>query len=212
MKKTAVLALASLGLVTACATTVADPPADAVTTFVPAAACADTFSFAGALSLLPESATASTRADSAVTAETACYRSADCLSVPYVAFRLPQGPHVASMMFGSVAEPNRIFAARVNLYTATGILTRSLDVSDFRLRGMGHTVLVRPHTGEAYAVVEADPSLGGEVLAYHALDPSLPALDGGDAPVLDRAYSMEGRIFGQAYFSGPPPEDAAGAE
>lgn len=79
------------------------------------------------------------------------------------------------------------------------------------LRGLGHSVLVRPHAGEAYAVIEANPSLGGEALAYYALDPTLPAPVGTGG--FARAYSMEGQVFGLVYFSGPPPaEEVAAAE
>lgn len=157
VKNGAVLA-AALALA-ACAT--ARPPPPPVLEYV-RTSCDASPDVASATSLTPDRARAQFVVNTPVTAATHCLTREDGGVSPYQVYALPADPATKTITIGAAVEMARIFAPQISVLDANGVVTRSFDRAQYAYRGYVYSVQFRPHEGEAFVLVTADPTLVGQ--------------------------------------------------
>ena len=152
-------ALVLAGLLAGCATA---PPPGAVTTFA-RTDCATTADLSAAISLTPpkQKEKAVHTVVTPVKADTPCLRREGTAS-PYVLYALPADLHDKSVIVGGVLEAARIVSPDVRLLDSRGAVVRTFPPTDYYYRGPVFSVQFTPRPGEAYVLVDIDPSRVGQ--------------------------------------------------
>jgi hypothetical protein len=157
--RTALAATACAGLLSACATTVAIPPASATLEYA-GVACSRSPDLSTAISLTPDKE----RAVFSVNAPTGsgCLTRADGGTTPYLTFALPADHADKTVIVGSILEPLRILSPSVAILDRNGAVTRTFNAEDYMYRGSVFSVQFRPRETEGYVLVTADPVRVGQ--------------------------------------------------
>ncbi len=90
------------------------------------------------------------------------YTSAE-KALPYVSFKLPTGMTGRVVSAGSKLDTAVIFAADVSTYDEAGERVRRFQRDDYRRLGQIYGVQFSPRENEAFVVIQADPTLVGEM-------------------------------------------------
>ncbi len=196
--------VAGLGLLASACVTPPPPPAEAVVEFAPVNPCSTSVELTKANPMVSETPTGSIRSVVALTSASPCVITDDGAS-PYAVFQLPSEPNLVSVMLGAGISPTRLAPPIVELYAGNGEMTRRFTADQMQRRGLGLAALVRPHGGEAYAVVRVDPSNVGESYSTASRNPRYVEAHRGQAAfgLYERDYSFEGDVFAIAYFEAP---------
>ena len=154
-----VLCVALAGAITAaCATT---PPPAATLTYA-GQNCAAQPNLAAAQSLTPERERASHAVNTPINTLSPCLTTAEGAASPYVVYALPADTDDKTFAVGAPLEIARIFAPRVEVLDAQGVVVRSFARDQYMYRGNAYSVVFRPRAGERYVMVTADPQLVGQ--------------------------------------------------
>ena len=160
------MAMASVTVLSACASTPPAPPPTAVVDLA-GKTCASTPSVKDAISLTPEKKEAYYTVSTLVDSVKPCL-TVDNTSSNYVVYALPAHAENHTITVGGLQEAVRTFAPSVSLLDADGKITRTFGDDRFANIGNMLGVQFRPMPTERYILVQSNPRLVGKSVSTFA--------------------------------------------
>lgn len=151
--------IATTGLLAACATVSALPPAPPTLEYA-RLDCATEPGLSAAVSLTPEKERAVHYVAAPATSEAGCLNR-NGVQTPYALFALPTDYADKTITVGALLEPLRILSPTVAILNREGRVSRTFDPADYMYRGSLYSVQFRPRETESYLLVTADPARVG---------------------------------------------------